>query len=278
MHTNGRLSSSLNQSSLSPSSALSFFLSQPPLSKQLSSAFLSAFEPVRKLRVLCYVGIAVTVAYYFANMVIIIESCHPRGGQDRISYLAGMASKNCSDTAGIIQISSITTGAFNVLIDLYILAVPLPAVAKLNMSRKKKIGVAMIFSAGGVAVIASILSLGFRCRSWKSHDLTVDTIPAMASNMVEISVGLMVTCIGPVWKLVRTTAIQHFPSISSTTKVNSADRYVDVDNSEKKRKHQRGGLSEIDSMKTFGTTVDLDGDTEADSTKTLTRNDSVERV
>ncbi|KAF2689726.1 hypothetical protein K458DRAFT_413973 [Lentithecium fluviatile CBS 122367] len=236
---------------------------------------LSAFEPVRKLRFLCYGGIFATVAYYFANLVIIITSCHPREGHDRVSFLAGMASKKCAGTTEIIQMSSIATGVFNVIIDLYIMAVPLPAVAKLNISRKKKIGVAMIFSAGGVAVIASIISLAFRCRSWKSQDLTVDTIPAMACNMVEISVGLMVTCIGPVWKLIRSTLSQHFPSVLGSSKNSNSDPYVGLEPVEKKRKHQRGGLSEIDSMKTFGTTVDFGGDTEANSTKTLTRNDSV---
>lgn len=113
---------------------------------------LSAFDPVRKLRLLCYGGILVTVVWYFVNLVIIISSCHPRGGHDRIAFLAGMASRKCADTTEIIQICSIATGVFNVIIDLYIMVIPLPAVAKLNMSRKKKIGVAMIFSAGGVYV------------------------------------------------------------------------------------------------------------------------------
>jgi hypothetical protein len=45
---------------------------------------------------------------------------------------------------------NIATGVFNFLSDMYILAIPMPAVARLQISRMKKIGVSMIFSVGGV--------------------------------------------------------------------------------------------------------------------------------
>lgn len=51
---------------------------------------------------------------------------------------------------GMMHNVNIATGVFNLISDLYILAIPLPAVAKLKISRKKKIGVSMVFSAGGV--------------------------------------------------------------------------------------------------------------------------------
>jgi len=89
-----------------------------------------------------------TVGYYLANLLIHAISCHPQGGHDRIAFLAGMASRRCSQ--GILDDVSIATGVFNLVIDLYILVIPLPAVAKLRISRTKKIGVSMIFSAGGV--------------------------------------------------------------------------------------------------------------------------------
>lgn len=73
-------------------------------------------------------------------------------------------------------------------------------------------------------------------------------------SIVELAVGLIITCIGPVEKLVRNVVRRHFPSIlGSRTSVELDEGPMPR---EKKKKHQRGGLSEIDSMKTFGTTVD----------------------
>lgn len=93
-------------------------------------------------------------------------------------------------------------------------------------------------------------------------------------SMVEISVGLVVTCIGPVWRLVRTTLSQRYPSMFGSTKNSRSDPYVGHEQVGHKRKHQPGGLSEIISMKTFGTTVDVCTDAEANSMKTLTQDSS----
>lgn len=113
---------------------------------------LSAFRPVQWLRYLCYAGLVTTTAYYLSNFIIVIHSCHPRDGTDRISFLAGMASSACAGKNGVVQSASLATGIFNVISDLYILIIPLPAVAKLNITRRKKTGVFLIFSAGALQV------------------------------------------------------------------------------------------------------------------------------
>ena len=70
---------------------------------------LSAFRPVTWLRRLCYFGLAIIVAYYLSNFIIVIHSDHPREGADRISFLAGMASKACAGKSEIIQSASLAT-------------------------------------------------------------------------------------------------------------------------------------------------------------------------
>lgn len=65
-----------------------------------------------------------------------------------MAYLAGMAGAQCGDPAGIIQILSIASGAVNLLNDLYLLILPLPAIIKLKMATKQKVGVMFIFLAG----------------------------------------------------------------------------------------------------------------------------------
>jgi len=45
---------------------------------------------------------------------------------------------------------SFITGIFGVIIDLYILIIPIPAIAKLNVRKRKKVGVYVIFSSGAL--------------------------------------------------------------------------------------------------------------------------------
>jgi hypothetical protein len=90
------------------------------------------------------------VAHYLSKFIMAIYSCHPREGKDRISFLAGMASKACAGKSEIIQSASLATGIFNFLGDFYISIIPLPAVVKLKISQQRKTGVFLIFSAGGL--------------------------------------------------------------------------------------------------------------------------------
>jgi hypothetical protein len=110
----------------------------------------TAFRPIRWLRVLCWVGLGVTFVFYTVSIVLQAVPCHPRGGLDRISYLAGMANRQCAGSTELVQRTSIATGVFGVISDLYILIIPLPAVAKLHLGKRRKMGVYLIFSSGAL--------------------------------------------------------------------------------------------------------------------------------
>jgi hypothetical protein len=70
---------------------------------------------------------------------------------------------------------------------------------------------------------------------------------------------MIIPTIGPVWKLVHSILSRHYPSLLGSSKGESGP-HAHAQPPEKKRRHQRGGLSEIDSMRTFGTTVDQPGE------------------
>jgi hypothetical protein len=65
-----------------------------------------------------------------------------------MAYLAGRAGQECGNPAGVIQILSIASGGVNLLNDLYLLILPLPAIIKLKMAPRQKVGVMFIFLAG----------------------------------------------------------------------------------------------------------------------------------
>ncbi|ORY01726.1 hypothetical protein BCR34DRAFT_90809 [Clohesyomyces aquaticus] len=72
-----------------------------------------------------------------------------------------MAGKMCAEKTGVVEIFSITQGVFNILSDIYLLLIPLPAVAKLRMSKRKKLRVYFIFLAGACACVMSTVALKY---------------------------------------------------------------------------------------------------------------------
>ncbi|KAF2745750.1 hypothetical protein M011DRAFT_405812 [Sporormia fimetaria CBS 119925] len=96
-----------------------------------------------------------------------------------------MAGPACAGKEGINLRVSVATGVFNVVSDLYILILPLPAVRKLKLSPRRKLGVYLIFSTGGLACIASILTLAFRSKNYGTADITVDSVPTMIFKYVQ---------------------------------------------------------------------------------------------
>lgn len=114
----------------------------------LFSLILSAFQPVAWLRRLCYIGIVVTGVFYAYCAISFGVTCGPKGGLDRAAYLAGVAGPTCRDPTGYIQINNILMGAFGVFSDFYLLIIPIPAILKLHMPIKRKLGVLIIFLAG----------------------------------------------------------------------------------------------------------------------------------
>jgi hypothetical protein len=110
----------------------------------------SAFHPLRWLRILCWIGLGVTFVFYTASIIVQVIPCHPRGGTDRVASLAGVANLQCAGWTAMVQRMNIATGVFGLISDLYILMIPLPAVAWLHLETKKELGVYLIFSSGAL--------------------------------------------------------------------------------------------------------------------------------
>jgi hypothetical protein len=96
--------------------------------------------------------------FYAANSAVVIASCRPRGGSDRVSFLAGILGPKCIGTDSTSPKTSLSAGIFGLISDIYILAIPLPAIRKLHLRRKKKIGVYIIFSSGALYVYTGVVS------------------------------------------------------------------------------------------------------------------------
>jgi hypothetical protein len=121
----------------------------------ICSFIFHAFRPIAYIRRLIYAivlltGLSAVVAVFINGIV-----CGPKGGQDRASYMAGLTSTECSSPTGIIQLLSLTSTAINLLQDLFLILLPLPAISKLHLPARRKTGVFLIFMTG-----AGYVSLG----------------------------------------------------------------------------------------------------------------------
>ena len=104
------------------------------------------FSRQQWIRYLVYLGVGSVAAIYTATMIVCGYLCLPRPGQSWIE--AGLSSRchKQSIVIGYVQ------GLCNVLSDLYLLFLPLPAVWQLHLPLRKRLGLVGIFLTGSLWV------------------------------------------------------------------------------------------------------------------------------
>ena len=83
--------------------------------------------------------------FYLSIMIALIVLCAPRTGYGQADYLAAIAAASCSNGA---QPISVVGGAGNIISDVFILILPLPAIWRLHLRTAKKIGITAIIMTG----------------------------------------------------------------------------------------------------------------------------------
>ena len=96
------------------------------------------------IRYMVYLGIGSALAMYTAGMIVYGYLCLPRRGQSWIE--AGLSSR-CH---GQFIMIGYVRGPFNVLSDIFLLLLPLPAVWQLHLPLRKKLGISGIFLTGSL--------------------------------------------------------------------------------------------------------------------------------
>ncbi|KAI9642390.1 hypothetical protein NHQ30_009194 [Ciborinia camelliae] len=108
-------------------------------------------------------------------------------------------------TLYIALITSLPTGIVGLVLDTYLFLVPLVAVSRLkNMTIRKRFAIALIFGAGFLAIITSILSIIYRARLHKYKDYTWNLTPVCAVAAAELFIGIIIACTPHIVKFLRT--------------------------------------------------------------------------
>lgn len=86
---------------------------------------------------------------------------------------------------------------------------------------------------------------------------TLHKMLTTALRTIELSIGLIVSSLAPVSKIVRKISLKHFPSVlEEHGQSNQPHAWMYLHARKPKRRHEPGGLSELDSMKTPEATID----------------------
>ena len=104
--------------------------------------FLEMFWPIKRLRMLNHIGVAVICTLYGAIAVALLVLNIPQAGQTCAQHILSSAARQQQLNL------TIPLGLSGVVTDVFLLLLPIKAVAKLNMPLRRKVGVLFIFMTG----------------------------------------------------------------------------------------------------------------------------------
>ncbi|MCJ1465350.1 hypothetical protein MMC07_003968 [Pseudocyphellaria aurata] len=153
--------------------------------------YLRVFAPDRRMRLLIYLGMGYTL---LANSIVTIlfgALCTPRKGQ---TYFQAYTRTQCVNNVDNLAIA---TSALNLFGDVYILIIPIPAVLKLQLSKKKRIAVLGVFMTGFLACAASLVAVIIRGLYGHNSDYTWWSPRLVYTTLGEMNIGIICACMPP---------------------------------------------------------------------------------
>ena len=148
--------------------------------------YIEIFGSIRWLRLSAFIGALFTGMVYLGSMIVFLVFCSP--------FVVEWTSQRCHRAAPFLA----SVGVVNFVSDLFLIVLPLPAVWNLQLPRKKKVAISVIFMTGTVSVssqpscwssrltgsralVASALGFYYRYRLYLKNggDVTYSTIPTI---------------------------------------------------------------------------------------------------
>ncbi|KAL8678562.1 MAG: hypothetical protein Q9186_005107 [Xanthomendoza sp. 1 TL-2023] len=145
------------------------------------------FAPDQRFRHFIYIGLVWATLIFCTSLVVAFVLCVPRPGE---AFSSLQVVQRCTHQ----EIWAVVQGPLNVLLDFYILYIPIPIIWNLKMGQRRKFGVIAIFMTGFIACLASILSLAFKVKLLASSDTLFNSFRVDILNIVETNAAIMVAC------------------------------------------------------------------------------------
>ncbi len=161
--------------------------------------------------------ISFVIVWTFAFIIASIVQCAP------ISYYWTSWDKDPSRHGKCVNINALawTHAAMSILLDIWMLALPLSEVFRLQLTWRKKASVTMMFLVGTFVTVVSILRLQSLVTFATSSNPTWDQVNVVMWSNIEVNVGIICACL----PALRVILVRLCPKVFATTRGTSQPNY-----------------------------------------------------
>ncbi|PVI05740.1 hypothetical protein DM02DRAFT_70684 [Periconia macrospinosa] len=156
--------------------------------------YMRLFGVHRWVRWTCRITLIIMALGFLGSLIPPLIHCHPLD-----KPVTAAKWKRCG-TANLE--SGVTSGTVSVAADLVIMLIPLRPILTLTLSRRRKIGITIIFCSGIFGIVASVVSLVYKIHLFRGGK---GNVPSLLTTMitVEHTIALIVGCVPAIrgfWK------------------------------------------------------------------------------
>lgn len=192
-----------------------YFLQIALIKLTLLFFFLRIF-PKPLIRRLLWGTVAFNVICGLAFVIVAIFQCQP------ISYYWTSWDRERPGKCVNINAVAWSNAIISIVLDIWMLALPLYEIFHLQLSWRKKISVAVMFCVGTFVTVVSILRLQSLVHFATSNNPTWDQAEVIKWSNIEINVGIICACL----PALRVILVKLFPTLMGTTKQPSQPYYA----------------------------------------------------
>ncbi|KFZ18480.1 hypothetical protein V501_01188, partial [Pseudogymnoascus sp. VKM F-4519 (FW-2642)] len=165
----------------------------------------------KRMRITCWVLLVAVTLYSLTTIFCAAFTCYP------VHFFwdtDAAGSHTCLDQKSLW----FANASLNIVTDMLVLICPMPALSHLQLPKRQKIGVMLVFAIGGVTVIMSILRLHSLYVISVSKDVSWDNVGASTWSMVELNTGITCACL----PMLKSLIARLFPRLLGSSRHTSA--------------------------------------------------------
>ncbi|KAK0634285.1 hypothetical protein B0T17DRAFT_1739 [Bombardia bombarda] len=162
--------------------------------------------PAKPFRRVCYGTMAVSTAYFVTVLLEIFLRCKPV----QFSWDKSIVDGTCDGQNTAFLVAGIT----NLVIDSFIVVLPMPMLWRLQIAKRKKIVIAGMFSLGAVICLLSLLRVIWLV-SWDLNDQTYSGVPGVIYSTLEPVLGVVNACLPTIRPALNRLFGHHHSSLES---------------------------------------------------------------
>ncbi|KAI1343544.1 hypothetical protein F5Y15DRAFT_236005 [Xylariaceae sp. FL0016] len=163
--------------------------------------------PRKAFRVWAWILIAANIALGLAFVLSTVFQCTPINGA-WVNWDGAFEGK-CRDVGLIAWLAA----GSSIVLDVATISLPLPELWRLNMARKKRIQIMLMFAVGFFVTVVASFRVRYLVHFVETTNLTQDFVPIGVWSAIEASVGIVCACLPAVSSLVAVL----FPKLLCTT-------------------------------------------------------------